>query len=162
MRSLPTLALPLAVGFALFLAACDSADLPEEASQGANPTIPEPSDGVVPTVNVAKAVHWRDGEKPKAGKGLEVKAFARDLDHPRWLYGLPNGDVLVAETNGPKDSGGFDGLRGLVMGWAMKRAGAGVPSPDRIVLLRDEDGVQQQCRRERHGGGGGPRGHPRD
>ena len=133
MRSLPTLALPLAVGFALFLAACDSADLPEEASQGANPTIPEPSDGVVPTVNVAKAVHWRDGEKPRAGKGLEVKAFARDLDHPRWLYVLPNGDVLVAETNGPKDSGGFDGLRGLVMGWACP-----VPTGSSCCAMRTE------------------------
>jgi glucose/arabinose dehydrogenase len=140
MRSFTTFALPLAVGLALFLTACDSADLPEEASQGANPTIPEPSGGVIPTVNVAEAVHWPDGEKPTPGEGLEVKAFARDLDHPRWLYVLPNGDVLVAETNGPKDSGGFDGLRGMVMGWAMKRAGAGVPSPDRIVLLRDEDG----------------------
>jgi len=136
-------AVPFAAALILLLGACDSADLPEEASQGANPTIPEPSQGVLPTVNVAEAVHWPDGAKPTPGEGLEVAALARGLDHPRWLYVLPNGDVLVAESNGPKGSGGFDGLRGMVMGWAMKRAGAGVPSPERIVLLRDEDGDGQ-------------------
>jgi glucose/arabinose dehydrogenase len=136
-------ALPLAIGLAVLLAACDSADLPEEASQGANPTIPEPSSGVVPTVNVAEAVGWPDGEQPTPADGLEVMAFATGLDHPRWLYVLPNGDVLVAETNGPKGSGGHDGLRSMVMGWAMERAGAAVPSPNRIMLLRDEDGDGQ-------------------
>lgn len=132
-------ALPLAIGLAVLLAACDSADLPEEASQGANPTIPEPSSGVVPTVNVAEAVGWPDGEQPTPAEGLHVTALAKGLDHPRWLYVLPNGDVLVAETNGPKGSGGRDGLRSMVMGWAMDRAGAAVPSPNRIMLLRDED-----------------------
>jgi glucose/arabinose dehydrogenase len=97
----------------------------------------------VPTVNVAKATSWLDGEKPTPAKGLEVKAFARNLDHPRWLYVLPNGDVLVAETNAPKRSGGREGIREWVMGWAMDRAGAAVPSPDRIMLLRDEDGDGQ-------------------
>jgi len=143
MPSFSKCALPLAAVAILLLGACDSADLPEEASQGANPTIPEPSDGVVPTVNVAKATSWPDGEKPTPAKGLEVKAFARNLDHPRWLYVLPNGDVLVAETNAPKRSGGHEGIREWVMGWAMDRAGAAVPSPDRIMLLRDEDGDGQ-------------------
>jgi glucose/arabinose dehydrogenase len=132
--------LPLAAGLALLLAGCDSANLPEEASQGGNPAIPEPGNAVVPTVNVAEAVHWSADETPRAGKGLEVKAFARDLQHPRWLYVLPNGDVLVAESNAPKGSGGFGGIRGMVMNWAMKRAGAGVPSPNKIMLLRDADG----------------------
>ena len=97
-------AVPFAAALILLLGACDSADLPEEASQGANPTIPEPSQGVLPTVNVAEAVHWPDGAKPTPGEGLEVTALARGLDHPRWLYVLPNGDVLVAETNAPKRS----------------------------------------------------------
>lgn len=136
-------ALPLAAGVILLLAACDSADLPEEAAQGAHPTLPEPSQGVVPTVNVAEATSWPDGEKPTPAEGLEVKAFARDLEHPRWLYALPNGDVLVAETNAPKRSGGREGIRAWVMGWAMDRAGAAVPSPNRIMLLRDEDGDGQ-------------------
>lgn len=143
MPSFSKCALPLAAVLILLLGACDSADLPEEASQGANPTIPEPSDGVVPTVNVAEASSWRAGEKPTRAEGLEVKAFARNLDHPRWLYVLPNGDVLVAETNAPKRSGGREGIREWVMGWAMDRAGAAVPSPNRIMLLRDEDGDGQ-------------------
>lgn len=143
MPSFSKCALPLAAVVVLLLGACDSADLPEEASQGANPTIPEPSDGVVPTVNVAEATSWPDGEKPTPAEGLEVNAFARNLDHPRWLYVLPNGDVLVAETNAPKRSGGREGIREWVMGWAMDRAGAAVPSPNRIMLLRDEDGDGQ-------------------
>ena len=143
MPSFSKCALPLAAVLILLLGACDSADLPEEASQGANPTIPEPSDGVVPTVNVAEASSWRAGEKPTPAEGLEVRAFARNLDHPRWLYVLPNGDVLVAETNAPKRSGGREGIRDWVMGWAMDRAGAAVPSPNRIMLLRDEDGDGQ-------------------
>jgi len=140
MRRPMTSALPIVVGLTLFVTACDSADLPEQASQGPNPTIPEPDSGLVPTINVAKAKAWPDGEHPTPAQGLAVKAFAKGLEHPRWLYVLPNGDVLAAETNAPKRSGGFDGIRGLVMGWAMERAGAAVPSPNRITLLRDADG----------------------
>jgi glucose/arabinose dehydrogenase len=123
----------------LLLAACgDSSSVPEEAARGPDPTIPPPHQTLVPTVNVAKAVGWKQGEVPVAAKGLAVSAFATGLDHPRWLYVLPNGDVLVAETNTPKqeESGG---IRGLIVRWFMERAGAGVPSPNRIVLLRDAD-----------------------
>src|SRR5680860_1548909 len=98
MNTLSHYALPFAAGLPLLLGACDSADLPEEASQGANPTIPEPSQGILPRVNVAEASAWGDDERPTPAKGLEVQAFAQDLEHPRWLYVLPNGDVLVAET----------------------------------------------------------------
>ena len=77
---------------------------------------------------------------PKPAEGLAVNVFATGLDHPRWLYVLPNGDVLVAETNTPKQEEGVGGIKGMVMGWMMKRAGAGVPSPNRIMLLRDADG----------------------
>ena len=133
-------AVPFAAALILLLGACDSADLPEEASQGANPTIPEPSQGVIPTVNVAEATAWGDGEHPTPAEGLEVKAFAKNLEHPRWLYVLPNGDVLVAETNGPERPEDGDGLKGWIMGLVMSRAGAGVESPNEIVLLRDADG----------------------
>jgi glucose/arabinose dehydrogenase len=77
---------------------------------------------------------------PKPAEGLSVNVVATGLDHPRWLYVLPNGDVLVAETNTPKQEEGVGGIKGMVMGWMMKRAGAGVPSPNRIMLLRDADG----------------------
>jgi glucose/arabinose dehydrogenase len=123
----------------LLVAACDSADVPEEQAQGPNPTIPAPSHALIPAINIARATGWLKGERPKPADGLAVKAFASGLDHPRWLYVLPNGDVLVAETNTPEEDGP-GGIKGWIMGWAMKRAGAGGASPNRIVLLRDADG----------------------
>jgi glucose/arabinose dehydrogenase len=96
--------------------------------------------GLIPTVKIAPAKGWPAGAAPLPAPGLAVTAFATGLVHPRWLYILPNGDVLVAESNAPpKPKGGFS-LRGWVMGLVMKKAGAGVPSPNRISLLRDADG----------------------
>jgi glucose/arabinose dehydrogenase len=71
---------------------------------------------------------------------LNVNAFATGLDHPRWLYVLPNGDVLVAETNAPERPDDSKGIKGWFMKRAQKKAGAGVPSANRITLLRDSDG----------------------
>ncbi len=105
---------------------------------GQAPQIPLPSPSLVPTISIAPAVGWPAGGKPMAAAGLAVNAFAVGLDHPRWIYTLPNGDVLVAESNAPpKESGG---LRAWVMKLVMRRAGAGVPSANRITLLRDVDG----------------------
>ena len=103
------------------------------------PTIPPPKHRLIPTINIAKATGWPEGRTPKPADGLAVSAFAAGLDHPRWLYVLPNGDVLVAESNTPKQEGGSGGIKTMVMGWAMQWAGAGVPSPNRIILLRDAD-----------------------
>jgi glucose/arabinose dehydrogenase len=130
-----------AIGFILTtgLAACDAAELPEAATEGTNPTIPPPSEALIPTINLARATGWPEGERPKPAEGLAVAAFAAGLDHPRWLYVLPNGDVLVAETNTPKQEAA-GGIKAWMMAWAMDIAGAGVPSPNRIVLLRDADG----------------------
>jgi glucose/arabinose dehydrogenase len=105
---------------------------------GPTPTIPEPSQRLIPTINIAPATGWPTGEKPNAASGLSVAAWITGLDHPRWLYVLPNGDVLVAETSAPADRPEEGkGIRGFVFRMAQKRAGAGVPSPNRIVLLRD-------------------------
>jgi glucose/arabinose dehydrogenase len=90
-------------------------------------------------VNIAPAIGWPAGAKPTAAAGTQVAAFAENLDHPRWLYVLPNGDVLVAETNAPPKPDDGKGIRGWVMKKVMGRAGAGVPSPNRITLLRDAD-----------------------
>jgi glucose/arabinose dehydrogenase len=126
---------------ALVLAACgDAAKLPEQASTGANPPIPEPTTSLIPTVNIAPAKGWASGEKPTAASGLKAAAFANGLDHPRWLYVLPNGDVLVAETNAPKRPEEGKGIKGWIYQAVQKRAGAGVPSANRITLLRDADG----------------------
>ena len=95
---------------------------------------------MIPTVRVAPAVGWPEGVTPTPAEGLSVHAFATGLSHPRWLYVLPNGDVLVAETNGPERPDDGRGVSGLVAGFVSKRAGGKVPSADRITLLRDADG----------------------
>ena len=124
--------------FALTLAACsDMARLPVSAGTGPNPVLLPPRDSLIPTVNIAPARGWSEGGKPYPGAGTEVVAFARGLDHPRWLYVLPNGNVLVAETNRPPKKGG--GLRAWIAGLMMKRAGSGGRSANRITLLRDTD-----------------------
>ena len=106
---------------------------------GPNPSLPAPVTTLIPTVNIAPAIGWPKGSKPIAAPGTQVAAFASGLDHPRWLYLLPNGDVLVAETNAPPKPEDGKGIRGWAMGKAMKRAGATVPSANRITLLRDAD-----------------------
>jgi glucose/arabinose dehydrogenase len=125
----------------VLLAACgETAQLPPQADMGPDPTLPAPTRTLVPTVNVAPAVGWPDGGKPVAAPGLAVNAFATRLDHPRWLYVLPNGDVLVAETNAPPRAEEDGGIMGWIQGLVMSRAGAGVTSANRITLLRDSDG----------------------
>ncbi|MBK6854002.1 MAG: sorbosone dehydrogenase family protein [Burkholderiales bacterium] len=122
------------------LAACgDVAKLAVSAGSGAHPELPAPVESVVPTVNIAPAKGWPRGATPQPAAGLAVKAFAADLDHPRWLLVLPNGDVLVAETGAPPRSEGARGPRGWVMNLMMTRAGARAPSANRITLLRDTD-----------------------
>ena len=126
---------------AMAAAGCgDVARLPERAVVGPNPEIPPPSESVFPTVDIAPAKGWPEGTKPRAAPGTRVAAFARELSHPRWLYVLPNGDVLVAETNAPPKPQDAKGLRGKAMKQVMKKAGAAVPSQNRITLLRDADG----------------------
>jgi len=114
--------------------------LPPRADVGPQPVLPDPSGGLLPTVNIAPAKGWSDGATPTPAAGLAVEAFAAGLDHPRWLYVLPNGDVLVAETNAPPRPQNAQGLKGWVMKQVMRRAGAAVPSANRITLLRDTDG----------------------
>ena len=125
----------------LTLAACgEVATLPVSAGIGPHPTLPPPRQTLIPTVHIAPARGWPPDATPQAAAGTRVAAFATDLDHPRWLYVLPNGDVLVAETNAPPKPEDGKGIKGWVMGLVMKRAGAHVPSANRITLLRDTDG----------------------
>ena len=134
------LLLPVLVVPALLLVAgCESARLPVSAGTGTSPSLPSASPTVIPTVHIAPAVGWPDGKTPVAARGLAVRAFATGLEHPRWMYVLPNGDVLVAETNAPPTPP-QPGIKAWFMRHFMKKAGAAVPSPDRITLLRDTDG----------------------
>ena len=128
----------VAAAIIAWLAWPDKAKLDLAQVTGPRPTISEPRPQLLPTVKVAKAVGWPTGAKPVAADGLKVEPFATGLDHPRWLYRLPNGDVLVAESNSPPREGGS--ITGKVMGFLLGRAGAGVPSANRITLLRDADG----------------------
>ena len=130
----------LLIAVATGLAACgETARLQVSDGTGPTPTLPEPNKTLIPTLNIAPAIGWPQGAKPIAAPGTQVAAFAEGLDHPRWLYVLPNGDVLVAETNAPPKPDDSKGIRGWVMGKVMGRAGAAAPSANRITLLRDQD-----------------------
>jgi glucose/arabinose dehydrogenase len=128
---------------ALPLAACNDPQdgVTAEQSFGPSPILPAPQKAWMPTVNVAKAVGWPAGGKPVAANGMAVNAFATGLDHPRTLYVLPNGDVLVAETNEPPKPDDTRGIKGWITKMVMGRAGARTSSANRITLLRDADGT---------------------
>ena len=119
-------------------ACADTATLTVEQGTGPTPTLPAPNRSLIPTVNVAKAIGWPEGGQPKAAAGLQVQALATGLSHPRWLLVLPNGDVLVAETDSPPKE--TKGIKGWFMNLFMKKAGSSTPSANRITLLRDSDG----------------------
>lgn len=107
---------------------------------GPQPKLPEPESKIVPTVNVAPAAPWSSAaEAPVAAAGFTVTAYARELDHPRWVVTLPNGDVLVAETNAPPKPDDSKGIKGAVMKHMQKKAGAVSQSANRITLLRGID-----------------------
>ena len=135
--ALPLVALALVGGGFLYLAQGDTARLPAGADTGREPVFTSPRSEMIPTVNIAEVKPWKAGEKPVAAKGLAVDRFAEGLAHPRSLLRLPNGDILVAETNSPPRP--KDGIVQRVMNYLMDKAGAGVPSANRITLLRDTD-----------------------
>jgi glucose/arabinose dehydrogenase len=137
----PIVLLPLAGALLLGISACgEMATLPADAGFGPRPQLPAPNPTLLPTVKIARATGWPAGATPAAAPGLAVNAFATGLDHPRWLFVLPNGDVLVAETNAPPKPEGRTGIKAWIMQLMKKRAGAGTPSANRITLLRDADG----------------------
>jgi glucose/arabinose dehydrogenase len=128
-------------GIAAVAAACGSpARLPVSAETGVHPVIPRPKESVIPVINVVTAKGWPNDATPVAGEGLTVRAFASGLDHPRWLYVLPNGDVLVAETNAPKRPDDNKGIKGFFFKVFLAKGGGAAPSMNRIVLLRDTNG----------------------
>jgi len=136
----PTATLFAIVAVTLLVGCGESAKLPEAAGYGPAPKLPAPDKTVIPTIHVAPAQGWSNGKQPTAAEGMRVVAFADKLDHPRWVYVLPNGDVLVAESNAPPKPDDGKGIKGWVMKKMQARAGAGVPSANRITLLRDTDG----------------------
>jgi glucose/arabinose dehydrogenase len=138
MKRARLLALPLIVG----LNGCGgTAQLPVREGMGSSPKLPPPEKTIIPVMGVAPAVGWKADETPVAALGLTANRFADSLSHPRWLYVLPNGDVLVAETNGPGlKEDAPKGIRGYFFKRLKKKAGGLVPSANRITLLRDANG----------------------
>jgi glucose/arabinose dehydrogenase len=125
---------------ALLLSACGSGPaLAPERGYGPDPELPAAKKQLLPVMKIAPAVGWAAGQTPDAAPGFVATALVRDLEHPRWLYVLPNGDVLVAETNAPPKPEDGKGIRGFFQKMLMKRAGAVVPSANRITLVRDAD-----------------------
>ena len=135
---LQTLATPWLV--ALLIGCGERSQLLDHAGVGPQPALPAPVTTLLPTVNIAPALGWPSGQTPRPAAATQVNAFATGLNHPRWLHVLPGGDVLVAETNAPPRPEAGGGIKGWVMKKVMARAGAGVPSANRITLLRDADG----------------------
>ncbi|WP_426034766.1 PQQ-dependent sugar dehydrogenase [Cypionkella sp. TWP1-2-1b2] len=127
------------VSTGVLLTSCERATVSVAEGYGARPVLPAANPGLIPTVNIAPAVGWPDGTTPIATDDFSVNEFAGGFDHPRWLHVLPNGDVLVVESNAPAKPDTKFSLKGWVMGLVMARAGAGVPSADRISLVRDAD-----------------------
>jgi hypothetical protein len=128
-------------GSTVLLSGCSNAStFAEINSFGPDPQLPEPDGSLIPVVNVVKAVGWAEGQQPTPTNGTNVVAFARGLDHPRWLHVLPNGDVLVAETNAPPRPDHGKGIKGWFFKRYQKQAGGATPTANRISLLRDADG----------------------
>src|ERR1700749_4008589 len=131
----------LLTGAAIAVAACvNNAFLPKEASYGPKPELPAPQESLIPVNNTAKIEPWKEGEKPTAADGLAVTKFAANFDHPRWLFVLPNGDVLVAESNKGTSWADTMGYGGWVESLYRRIGGLSTKSANRITLLRDKDG----------------------
>ncbi|WP_420607240.1 PQQ-dependent sugar dehydrogenase [Novosphingopyxis sp.] len=137
-RNLAIIAVVLAIGVAFWITRPDEAQVPMDEMVGVDPVLGDPRPQMVPTVDIAEVARWSEDQKPAAAAGLTVARFADGLDHPRNLYTMPNGDILVAETNSPPRENG--GIQGWVMKHLLGRAGADTPSANRITLLRDSDG----------------------
>jgi glucose/arabinose dehydrogenase len=131
---------PASLGLAglLALSACGPATAPPSTQYGANPILPAPHQYVLPPTRIATPVGWGRTETPTAAAGLEVAAFATGFEHPRQVYTLPNGDVLVVETNGP--AAPVNRPKDWLFGFFQNRAGSSAPGGNRITLLRDANG----------------------
>jgi glucose/arabinose dehydrogenase len=134
-------ALLCAVISGLALAGCDDKGGDPKVQIGANPVLPDPQQYLLPPMNIAKTASWGKDKTPMVPQGLQVRALATGLEHPRSLYVLPNGDVLVVESSGPKAP--INRPKDLIMGWVQSFAGARAKGGNRITLLRDvgDDGV---------------------
>jgi glucose/arabinose dehydrogenase len=153
----PLLLSAAVIALTLTCSACGTAaHLSLSETEGIHPAIPPPQKSLLPTIHIAPAEGWKAGEKPTAPAGVSVNALADHLSHPRWLYVLPNGDVLVAETDTPTKPEDFKGIRGKIFHSVQKKAGSGKnPSANRITLLRDTGAAADASGHDYQGSVGG-------
>lgn len=118
----------------------ETADFSVADVAGTDPKLDQPNEQMIPTVDVFKPIGWGANEAPETAQGLAINRFAQGLEHPRIIYPLPNGDIVVSESNAPDRIIAGGGLTNLVAGFLFRRAGADVPSPNKLVLLRDANG----------------------
>jgi glucose/arabinose dehydrogenase len=133
-RAAASLALVVA---GLGLASCDDAGGDPKRQIGANPVLPAVQQYLLPPIRIARPVSWGN-DTPKVPDGLQIHALATGFQHPRSLYVLPNGDVLVVESNGPKAP--VFRPKDIITGWVQTFAGAKAKDANRITLLRDTNG----------------------
>src|SRR5437868_14988053 len=118
----------------LTLAGCDDNGSDPRVQIGANPVLPQLQQYLMPLIRIAKAVGWGKDETPAVAQGLQVHALATGFQHPRSLYVLPNGDILVVESNGPKAP--IYRPKDVATSWVTWFAGAKAKGGNRITLLR--------------------------
>ena len=136
------IAILVLAGVSILAMAAHGADSFDPMSQvGPNPVLPEPQQYLFPPMHLAKVVGWKQGEAPTVAPGLKIEALARNLQHPRSIYVLPNGDILVVESKSPNVQPiqrPKDIVMGLVKSWVT--SGGKTGESNRITLLRDENG----------------------
>lgn len=135
--SLPRVAAIMAAVAGLGLAGCNDTGGDPKLQIGAKPILPPLQQYLLPPIRIATPVGW-GSETPKVPQGLQVRALAAGLQHPRSVYVLPNGDVLVVESNGPKAP--VFRPKDLITGVVQWFAGAKAKDANRITLLRDTNG----------------------
>ncbi len=135
----PLMLLLIGAAVVLYLVRGQAAQLTVDELTGPHPKITAPKLELLPSIHIANIVHWQGDAKPIAAPGLSVKAFATGLDHPRWLLGLPNGDVLVSESNSPAHP--TTGIKDWITKWMLSTGQGADHSPNKIMLLRDTKGT---------------------
>jgi glucose/arabinose dehydrogenase len=137
MNKFPQIALTLVIS--TLLASCaQKAALDPTQQSGSDPSLPQGKDFLVPPMQVPTFAGWKDGQTPKVAAGMRIEKIAGDLMYPRQLLTLPNGDILVVESNGP----GTEAVttpKQLLAGMIKDRSGKGKKGGNRITLLRKSE-----------------------
>lgn len=138
-RSHRAMGLAVVCAATLFLTGCDGDSFDPTNQIGANPKLPEPQQCLLPPMHQSSPAGWEQGEKPNVAAGLKIEALATGLEHPRSLYVLPNGDVLIVESKAPP-APPISRPKDLVMQWIEAQTTSTKQKSNRITLVRSADG----------------------